>query len=699
MSDKKEVQLTKEQARLPARQAKERIEKLKKVINRHRYLYHVLDKPEIPDAAFDALKNELEELEFKFPTLITFDSPTQRVGGEALAKFEKVIHKIPMLSLSDAFSENELKEWEMRIQKLIPEFAGRRINFFAELKLDGLAVSLEYEKGVFVRGSTRGDGKIGEDVTQNLRTIESIPLKLRVPEDHELQELGFSQAQIKKTIKTAKEGNIELRGEAIMTKKVFEGLNKVLKKENKPLLANPRNAVAGSIRQLDPKITASRRLDFYVYGLVTDLGQNMHHEEHALAKFLGFKTIGQNKFCRDLKAVTEFHHNLAAEREKLPFEIDGVVVAVDKIDLQKKLGIVGKGPRFMTAYKFSPKEATTVVENIRVQVGRTGVLTPVAILRPVEIGGVTVSRATLHNEDEIKRLGLKIGDTVIVGRAGDVIPDVRKVIIGLRTGKEKSFHMPQHCPICKKTIVRDESGVLLRCINKKCPSRQRRGLHYFASKSAFDIEGLGPQSINLLLDEGLIQDSADIFELKEGDLILLERFGEKSAKNLINAIHVRRTISLPRFLIGLGILHIGERTAQDLSENFGSINNLEKASFENLEKIENVGPKVAKSVYEWFRDENNKKFLNKLLKQVKIEKYRPQEGKLKGKLFVITGSLSIPREEAKMKIQELGGKTSESVSREVDYLVVGSEPGSKLEKAKKLGIKILEEKQFLEMLK
>ncbi len=677
-------------------EAKKRIEKLKKVINYHRHLYHVLDKPEIPDAAFDTLKNELEELEFKFPALITKDSPTQRVGGEALAKFEKVTHKVPMLSLSDAFSASELEEWEKRIQKLIP---GEKMDFFAELKLDGLAVSLEYEKGVFARGSTRGDGKVGEDVTQNLRTIESIPLKLRIPEEKELRDLGFSPAQIKKIIKTAEEGIIELRGEAIMTKKVFERLNKILKKENKPLLANPRNAVAGSIRQLDPKITASRRLDFYVYSLVTDLGQSLHHEEHALAKFLGFKTIGQNRLCRDLKAVIEFHHNLAKEREKLPFEIDGVVIVVNKIELQKKLGIVGKGPRSMTAYKFSPKEATTIVENIRVQVGRTGVLTPVAILKSVEIGGVTVSRATLHNEDEIKRLGLKIGDTVIVGRAGDVIPDVRKVITGLRTGKEKSFHMPQNCPICGKKILRDESGVLLRCVNKKCPSRQRKGLHYFASKSAFDIEGLGPQSINLLLDDGLIQDPADIFELEEGDLILLERFGEKSAKNLIDAIQSRRTISLPRFLIGIGIFHIGERTAQDLSENFGSLEAIKNASFENLEKMENVGPKVSQSIYEWFKDENNKKFLNKLLKHVKIQKYSPQTGKLHGKLFVITGSISIPREEAKMKIQNLGGKTSESISKEIDYLVVGEEPGSKLEKAQKMGITILDEKQFLEMLK
>ncbi len=688
---------TKAQARLAAGRAKKRIEKLKEVINHHRYLYHVLDKPEISDAVFDTLKNELEELEFKFPELVTIDSPTQRVGGKALAQFKKVAHVVPMLSLSDAFSQQELEEWEARIQKLIP---GEKMDFFCELKLDGLAVSLEYRNGILLRGSTRGDGKAGEDVTQNLRTIESIPLRLRIPVKNELKDIGYPSERISDIQKAAKEGTIEFRGEAIITKKVFEDLNKILKKENKPLLANPRNAAAGSIRQLDPKITASRRLDFYVYSLTTDLGQSRHQEEHLLAKLLGFKTVGQTRFCRDLGEVMKFYRFVADERDKLPYEIDGIVVAVDKINLQKKLGAVGKAPRWMTAYKFSSKEATTIVEDIKVQVGRTGVLTPVAVLRPVEIGGVTVSRATLHNEDEIKRLGLKIGDTVIAGRAGDVIPDVKKVIAELRTGREKAFHMPENCPVCGKKVSRDEGGVLLRCKNKKCPSRQRRSLYYFASKSAFDIEGLGPKSINLLLDQGLIQDSADIFDLKEGDLISLERFGEKSAKNLINAIKSRNIISLPRFLLGLGIFHVGEKTAQDLAEHFGSLEAIEKSSFDDLGKMKNIGPIVARSIYEWFRDEHNKKFLGKLLKHVKIEKYRPQEGKLKGKLFVITGSFSsMPREEAKLKIQSLGGKTSESVSREVNYLVVGENPGSKLIKAKKLGIKILTEKQFLEMLK
>ncbi len=687
----------KEKARLPARQAKKRIEQLKKVINYHRYFYHVLDKPKISDEAFDTLKNELEELEFKFPDLITSDSPTQRVGGKALAKFEKVSHGAPMLSLSDAFSEQELKEWQERVQKLIP---GEKMDFFAELKLDGLAVALVYERGILKQGSTRGDGKVGEDVTQNFKTIESIPLRLRMPEKDELKDIGYPSNKIADIQKAAEKGTIEIRGEAIMTKKIFREINKILEKEKKPLLANPRNAAAGSIRQLDPKITASRHLDFYVYSLVSDLGQKKHHEEHSLAKFLGFKTISQNKFCRNLEEVISFHRRLAHEREKLPFEIDGIVVVINNIDLQKKLGVVGKAPRWMTAYKFSPKEATTIVENIEVQVGRTGVLTPVAILKPVEIGGTTVSRATLHNEDEIRRLGLKIGDTVIVGRAGDVIPDVRKVIPGLRTGKEKSFHLPNVCPICAKPVKKDEGGVIIKCVNKNCPSRKRRGLYYFASKSAFDIEGLGPQSINLLLDESLIQDAADFFDLKEGDLIPLERFGEKSANNLIKSIQSRASITLPRFLLSLGIPNVGEKTAEDLSERFGSLENLEKASFEDLKKVENIGPKVSESIYEWFKDDYNEKFLAKILKRVKIEKFHPPTGKLAGKLFVITGILSsMSREIAKEKIQALGGKTSESISAEVDYLIVGEEPGSKLAKAKKLGIKILSEKDFFNLTK
>ncbi|MDD5032748.1 MAG: NAD-dependent DNA ligase LigA [Candidatus Pacebacteria bacterium] len=685
-------------------EAKERIERLKELINKHRYFYHVLDNPEISDAAFDTLKNELEELERKFPEFITFDSPTQRVGGEPLEKFAKVPHKIPMLSLNDAFGEEEFLEWEERIKKLAP---GEKIDYFCELKMDGLAVSLLYRKGIFVLGSTRGDGKTGEDVTQNLKTINAIPLRLRIPEKKEFEKSGNLFFQKERILELAANGEMEIRGEAVMTKKVFNELNRGLEKEGKPLFANPRNAAAGSIRQLDSKITVSRRLDFYVYGIFSDFGQVYHHEEHALSKMLGFKTIERNEVRADSKSVIDFHKKWTKDRERLPFECDGVVVVVDKIDLQKKMGVIGKAPRYMIAYKFPPEEAATILEDIKIQVGRTGVLTPVAILKPVDIKGVVVSRATLHNEDEIKRLGLKIGDTVIVGRAGDVIPDVKRVLTELRTGKEKSFHMPEKCPVCGKEIERDadksgtgKNGVNLRCVNKNCPSRKRRTLYYFASRPAFNIEGLGPKIINALLDSGLIQNPADLFDLKEGDIAPLERFAEKSASNLVKSIQSRRKISLPRFIISLSIQHVGEETAQSLADHFKNIEKIRNAALEEIQEVKDIGPVVAQSVFDWFRENANKNFLENLLKRVEIEPYEPREkGKFSGKKFVLTGSLSsMPREEAKAKIREIGGDVSESVSKETDFVVAGDEPGSKFDKAKKLGVKILSEKEFLSLL-
>lgn len=686
------------------KQAAERIKKLKKLINHHRYLYHVLDKPEFSDAAFDTIKNELEELERQFPDLITSDSPTQRVGGKPLEKFIKVEHSIPMLSLNDAFGKEELKAWEERIQKLIPKNKPQdKLNYFCELKLDGLAASLKYDKGVFVQGATRGDGKIGENVTQNLKTIPSIPLNLRMPEEAELASADFNAESFKKIKRAVEKGEIEIRGEAIMFKRVFKELNENLKKDGKPILANPRNAAAGSIRQLDSAITALRRLDYFVYSITTDLGQKNHHQEHLLAKYLGFKTIGQNKICTDLEEVLQFHNYFDKQREKIPFEYDGVVAVVDKIDLQKKLGVVGKAPRWMIAFKFSPKEAATIVEYIKVQVGRTGVLTPVAILKPVEIGGVVVSRATLHNADEIERLGLKIGDSVIIGRAGDVIPNIKRVLKELRSGREKIFKMPEKCPVCEKNVIKDSGGVILRCVNKKCPSKQRRTLYYFASRTAFNIEGLGPKIIDALIDNGLIQDAADLFELKEEDLILLARFAEKSSANLVESIQSRKNISLPKFIIALSIQHAGEETALSLARCFGSLDNLKNASFEELESVQDIGPIVAKSVYGWFRDEYNKKFLEKLLKHIKIELFNPVVAKkisaFADKKIVLTGLLSsMTREEAKLKIRELGGDISSSVSKETDYVVAGEEPGSKFDKAKKLSVRILTEQEFIDLM-
>jgi DNA ligase (NAD+) len=551
------------------KQAKERIEKLKMLINDYRYKYHVLDAPEADDAVFDSLKNELEELERKFPEFVTPDSPTQRVGGEPLSKFEKVAHLEPMLSLNDAFGESEMDEWETRIKKLLPPETSP--DYFCEMKMDGLAVSLIYEKGVLKRGATRGDGKTGEDVTQNIKTINSVPLRLSLPEAKELEKAGFSGEEIKKIFSAVRAGRIEARGEAVITKKVFQELNKKLEKEEKPLLANPRNAAAGSIRQLDPKIAASRRLDFWLYAIVADLGQKRHSREHELGKFLGFKTAKENKFCRDLDEVKKFHEFWSSKRDELPFECDGVVVMVDEVRFHKILGSVGKAPRYAVAYKFSPKEATTVIEDIILQIGRTGALTPVAVLRPVEIAGVVVSRASLHNFDEISRLDARVGDTVVVGRAGDVIPDIRRVIKELRTGKERVFMMPSKCPFCGGKTEKDKGGVFVRCVNKFCRSRQRRNLYYFASKAAFDIDGLGPKIIDALLDHGLINDAADLFDLKEGDIVPLERFAEKSALNLVSSINSKRKISLPRFLVSLGIPHVGEETSVALAERFGGI--------------------------------------------------------------------------------------------------------------------------------
>jgi len=462
-------------------EVKKRIKKLKKEINRHRYLYHVLDKQEISDDALDSLKHELKKLEDKFPVLITRDSPTQRVGGKALSKFQKIKHKYPMLSLEDIFSEQEFEEWLERIQKRI---ASAKFSFFVEPKFDGLAISIVYKNGILDYAATRGDGVTGEDVTQNVKTMESVPLS--IPE----------------------KGIVEVRGEAIITKKNFERINKEQKRVGEKVYANSRNLGAGSIRQLDPKITASRKLDFFAYDIMMDF--ETHHEKHDFLRKLGFKTAKDlEKKCVNTSDVFLHHAKIAKEREKLPYNIDGLVVSVDSSKFARDLGVVGKAPRGMVAFKFAPKEATTIIEDIIVQVGRTGTLTPVAILRPVEISGVTVSRATLHNEDEIKRLGVKIGDSVVVGRAGDVIPDIKKVLLGLRTGKEKNFHMPKHCPVCGKEVGKKQGEVNHFCVNKNCPARHRESLYHFVSRKAFNIEGLGPKILDAFLDYGLIYDAAE----------------------------------------------------------------------------------------------------------------------------------------------------------------------------------------------
>ena len=684
------------------KEAKERIGKLKNLINYHRYLYHVLDREEISQPALDSLKKELFDLEQNYPEFITLDSPNQRVGGKALTKFEKVRHSKPMLSFNDAFSREDMEDWRDRISKLLEKSEIAGVGYFCEPKLDGLAIELIYEEGIFRTGSTRGDGIFGENVTQNLKTIESVPLKLREMEDvsKDLEREGLKE--IAKNIKENGPKEVVVRGEAVITKKTFELVNKEQVKRSISPFANPRNLAAGSLRQLDSKITAQRKLDITAYGLISDFGQKTHEEEHKILAALGFKTNNKfSKYCKDLIEVFDFHQFWQKNRDKLPYEIDGIVVTVNNNRIFEKLGVVGKAPRAAIAYKFPLKEATTIVEDIGIQVGRTGALTPVAYLKPVKIGGVIISRATLHNEDEIKRLGLKIGDTIVVGRAGDVIPDIVKVLPELRTGKEREFHLPKRCPACGTKLIKQEGEVVWRCLNRKCFARLRRYFYHFVSKGAFNIVGLGHKIIDRLIDANLISDPADLFKLEIGDILSLERFAEKSAENLIKAVQSKKQITLSRFIYALGIRNVGEETAKDLSENFQTLEKLKTAALEELQKIKDIGPIVAKSIFDWLSLKRNLEFLEKMEKvgiEIILEKkvnYKP----LEGKTFVLTGTLkTITRQEAKEKIRSLGGEVSESVSKKTDFVVAGKEPGSKFKIAKELGLKIINEQKFLELI-
>jgi DNA ligase (NAD+) len=694
--------MTKEKKELTKEEAKERIEKLKKLIEKYRYARHVLDQELVPIEVEDSLKKELFELEQKFPEFITPDSPTQRIGGKVLEKFEKVKHPEPMLSLNDAFSEEDLRNWFERVSKLLSKEEIQKIEFFCEPKLDGLAVELIYEDGIFKIGSTRGDGIFGENVTENLKTIESLPLRLRNIEEvvEDLEKDG--EKEITEYIKKHGLKTVVVRGEVIITKKNFELVNEEQKKLGLPTFANPRNLASGSVRQLDPKITAKRRLDVLVYDLVTFLGQKTHAQEHKILHALGFKTNNKYcKLCKTLEEVVEFRNYWIQHREKLPYEIDGIVVQVNDEKIYQKLGVVGKSPRGRIAFKFPLKQATTILKDVVFQVGRTGAVTPIAILEPVEVGGVTITRATLHNEDFIKNTGIKIGDTVIVGRAGDVIPEVVGPLPDLRTGKEKDIEFPKNCPVCGEPLVKPKGEAIWRCQNQKCPARERRYFHHFVN--AFGIMGLGPKIIDKLLDEGLVQDPADLFTLKEGDLIPVERFGEKSAKNLIESIQSSKEISLENFILALGIKNVGEKTAQDLAEFFGSLEKLQQATFSQLQKVPDIGPVVAESIFKFFRDKKNLEFIEKLKRVgIKIlEKKKEEKRKLplKGLVFVFTGALkSMTREEAKKKVRELGGETTDSVSTRVNFVVVGENPGSKFEKAKKLGVKTISEEEFLKMI-
>jgi DNA ligase (NAD+) len=674
--------------------AKERIDYLKKTISRHRHLYHVLDRQEISGEALDSLKKELFDLENRYPDLTTLDSPTQRIGGKPLSKFKKVPHETPMLSFNDAFSESDMRDWLKRLENHL----GRKISekeglFYCELKIDGLAIELVYENGIFSGGSTRGDGKIGEDITQNLKTVEAIPLK---PEKF---------GKFKKLI---------VRGEVFVAKKEFERINKENKKRGGKIFANPRNMAAGSLRQLDPKITASRKLDSFAYDIVApaeDLkkgGISVHESKHGALKEFGFKINPNNKSAKSLEEVFEIRNYWEKHRDRLPYEIDGIVVMINENALFDECGVIGKAPRGAIAYKFSPKEAATTVEDIKIQIGRTGTLTPVAVLRPVEVGGIKITHATLHNFDQIGRLGVKVGDTVVVSRAGDVIPQITRVLKEMRSGKEKSLKIPEKCPIDGSKIIHE--GAIYRCSNPRCGARNTESLRHFVSRGAFNLEGLGPKIMDRFLDEGLISDAADIFDLKEGDIAVLERFGEKSARNIIREISAKKKIALSRFIYSMGILHIGEETANLLAKEISGekisgpasvFSALKKMSLDDLQKIPDIGPKVAQSVFDWCRDSASAKFMEKLEKagiKIEVSRLKFSNSKLKGKTFVLTGTLeSMSREEAKEKIREFGGDVSESISAKTNYLVAGLEPGSKYDKAEKLGVKILSEKEFLRL--
>jgi DNA ligase (NAD+) len=662
----------------------QRIEKLRKQISELRYRYHVLNDPNISDEIYESLTKELLALEEEHPEFASNDSPTMRVGGKVLDKFQKITHPTPMISLNNAFSAEDLYAWESRALKLLG-ISAADLNYFCELKYDGLSISLEYENGIFKRGATRGDGAIGEDITQNLRTIESIPLRL------------------------ADQRKLEIRGECLMPFASWKSLNKKGEKTGGQIFANPRNAAAGSIRQLDPKITAERKLSFFAWDIASELPELQSHQEtHTYLKKLGFQTAeSQEALCKNLSEVQKFISKIGAIRETLPFGIDGVVITINDLKWRERLGVIGKAPRYSIAYKFPAEQATTIVTNILVNVGRTGALTPLAVFQPTQVAGSTISKATLHNIDQINRLDVRIGDTVVIRKAGDVIPEVVEVLPKMRSGKEKKFRMPKKCPVCAGPVETRTIGggtsasTAYYCVNPDCTAKNIRGLEHFVN--AFDMLAIGPKILERFKTDGLISDAADLFTLKREDIVGLERFGEKSADAILNSIQSHRSVTLSRFLYSLGILHVGEQTSEDLAESFGTLKALMSADDEKISSIPNIGETIAKSISAWFRVPANKVYVQKLLDNgvsIKPALKKRGIGKFSGKTFVITGTLSsLSREQAKQLIKDLGGSASESVSKKTSFVVAGSEAGSKLAKAEALGVPVLDEQEFLRMAK
>ncbi|MBO0910211.1 MAG: NAD-dependent DNA ligase LigA [Acidobacteria bacterium] len=670
------------------------IESLRERIRHHEHRYYVLDDPEISDSEFDRLVGELKRLEAAHPELVTPDSPTQRVGGKPREGFVKVPHSVPMLSLDNAYKEEELRNWERRIHEL----SGRKdIEYVCELKLDGMSLALRYEGGKLVRGITRGDGNTGEDVTANVRTVRSIPLSVSLDR---LEKAGIPP-------------DFEVRGEMLMPVASFRKMNEERERQGLSLFANPRNATAGTVRQLEPAITAGRRMDFFAYILMPS-GPGSRENSRARSwifedqwgtlnalEAAGFKVNPRRVLADNFAEVWEYIAQWEEKREGLPYEIDGVVVKVNSRALQRHLGFTGKAPRWAMAYKYAARSAITRIENIQVQVGRTGKLTPVAGLKPVAIGGTTVGRATLHNMDEIERLGVKIGDWVEVERGGDVIPKVTRVIDDDQHPRgQESFAMPEHCPVCGGHVVRAEGEADHRCVNQKCPAKLRETILHFASRGVMNIDGMGEVLVNQLTERGLVKDVADIYQLTQSDLLTLERVGAKSADNVLGEIERSKKLPLERVIYGLGIRFVGERTAQFLGEHFGSIDALENASQEELQQVEEVGPRIAKSIVEFFAEPRNRELVEELRAaglQLKGKK-RERGTRLAGKTFVLTGTLAnSTREEAKKKIEDAGGKVSGSVSRKTDYVVAGSDAGSKLEKAKEFGVRVIDERGLDEL--
>jgi DNA ligase (NAD+) len=658
-------------------------EKLREEIRHHEYLYYAVDDPRISDAAFDKLMNRLKEMEAAHPDLITPDSPTVRVGGTPREGFQTVRHARAMLSLDNAFSYDALRDWDRRVR----QGTGREdIEYIAEHKFDGLSISLQYEDGVLVRGVTRGDGTTGEDVTPNVKTIRSIPLSVDAA--------GLKKSKLGATF--------EVRGEILMTRKAFEAMNRQQEQMGGKIFVNPRNAAAGAVRVLDPSITASRKLDFFAYYLFVDgrVPYAKHSESLETLKQLRFRASSDWKLCSGIEKVVEYCTDWDEKREKLPYEIDGVVIKVNSTGLQNELGFTSKAPRWAIAYKYPARQETTVVNDIIVQVGRTGTLTPVAVLQPVQVGGVTVSRSTLHNMDEIDRLGLHIGDTVLVERAGEVIPHVLKVV---KEGKDrKPFRIPRNCPVCGSTIHRAEGEVAYRCVNAACPAKLKESLQHYAGRHAMNIDGLGEKIVDQLVEQKLVKDVADVYALKVEKIAELERMAEKSAQNLVEEIQASKKNPLSRLIFALGMRFVGERTGQLLAEHFSTLEDLEEAKQEELEQVPEVGPKVAESIVEFFSEAANRKLVKKLREagvRPTAEKREVKSQKLAEKSFVFTGGLvNRSREEAGELVQQHGGKVSGSVSKKTDYVVVGTDPGSKYDKAKELGVTVLTEGEFEKLL-